>query len=107
MENLKSDNEKLLQEARAERDTMLKEARELKEKMIDDAKLEAQLQGEQLIAHAKASIQQEKNAVMAELKNQVSEFSVQIAEQLVKKELTDKDAQKQLVEKLLADSKIN
>ena len=62
MQNLKSDNEKLLAEARAERDLMIKEAREIKEKMIADAKSEAQAQGEKMIESAKASIESEKNA---------------------------------------------
>lgn len=107
MQNLKSDNEKLLQEARAERDAMLKEAREIKEKMIADAKNEAAHQGEQMITQAKAAIEAEKNAAMAELKNQVSEFSLQIAEQLLRKELSDKQAHAQLVEKMLAETKLN
>ena len=71
MQNLKSDNEKLLAEARLERDTMMKEAREIKEKMINDAKTEAQAQGLKMIEQAKAAIQSEKNAAMADLKNQV------------------------------------
>lgn len=107
MQNLKSDNEKLLQEARAERDAMLKEAREMKEKMIADAKNEAAHQGEQMIVQAKQAIEAEKNAAMAELKNQVSEFSLQIAEQLLRKELSDKQAHAQLVEKMLAETKLN
>ena len=71
MLNLQSSNEKLVAEARAERDAMMKEAREIKEKMINDARSEAQLQGEKMIAQAKAAIESEKNAAMDELKNQV------------------------------------
>ena len=107
MQNLKSDNEKLLAEARAERDLMMKEAREIKEKMIADAKSEAQAQGEKMIESAKASIESEKNAAMAELKNQVSSLSLEIAETLLKGELSDKEAQTKLVEKMLGDAKLN
>ena len=107
MQNLKSDNEKLLAEARAERDAMIKEAREIKEKMIADAKSEAQAQGEKMIESAKATIESEKNAAMAELKNQVSSLSLEIAETLLKGELSNKEAQTKLVEKMLGDAKLN
>lgn len=107
MQNLKADNEKLLAEARAERDAMIKEAREIKEKMIADAKSEAQAQGEKMIESAKASIESEKNAAMAELKNQVSSLSLEIAETLLKEELSNKEAQTKLVEKMLGDAKLN
>ena len=107
MQNLKADNEKLLAEARAERDAMIKEAREIKEKMIADAKSEAQAQGEKMIESAKASIESEKNAAMTELKNQVSSLSLEIAETLLKGELSNKEAQTKLVEKMLGDAKLN
>lgn len=107
MQNLKSDNEKLLAEARLERDTMIKEAREIKEKMINDAKTEAQVAGEKMISQAKAAIESEKNAAMAELKAKVSSLSVEIAEKLLKGELSNKEAQTKLVEKMLGDVKLN
>jgi len=107
MQNLKADNEKLLAEARAERDMMIKEAREIKDKMIADAKSEAQNQGAKMIEQAKATIEGEKNAALAELKNQVSSLSVEIAEKLLKNELSDKENQTKLVEKMLGDVKLN
>ena len=107
MQNLKADNEKLLAEARAERDTMIKEAREIKDKMIADAKEEAQVQGEKMISQAKASIESEKNAAMAEIKNQVSSLSIEIAEKILKEELTSTEAQSKLVEKMLGEAKLN
>ncbi len=107
MQNLKADNEKLLAEARAERDMMIKEAREIKDKMIADAKNEAQNQGAKMIEQAKATIEGEKNAALAELKNQVSSLSVEIAEKLLKNELSDKENQTKLVEKMLGDVKLN
>ncbi|MFD2908721.1 F0F1 ATP synthase subunit B [Flavobacterium ardleyense] len=107
MQNLKADNEKLLAEARAERDLMMKEAREIKDAMIADAKSEAQAQGDKMIENAKAAIESEKNAAMAELKNQVSSLSLQIAEKLLREELSNKEAQTKLVEKMLGDAKLN
>lgn len=107
MENLQASNERILQEARLERDTLLKEAREIKEKMIADAKEEANIQGARMIEQAKASIESEKNAAMAELKAQVSSLSLEIAEKLLKDELSNKDSQIKLVEKMLGDVKLN
>ncbi len=107
MQNLKSDNEKLIAEARVERDAMMKEAREIKDKMINDAKTEAQVQGLKMIEQAKAAIQSEKNAAMADLKNQVSSLSIEIAEKVLKSELSDKASQTKLVEKMLGDAKLN
>ena len=104
---LKADNQKLLDEARAERDTMIKEATAIKDKMIADAKEEAQVQGAKMIEQAKATIESEKNAAMAEIKTQVSSLSLEIAEKLLKEELTNKEAQTKLVEKLLGDVKLN
>ena len=104
---LKSDNQKLLDEARAERDTMIKEATAIKEKMIADAKFEAQSQGAKMIEQAKATIESEKNNAVAEIKNQVSSLSLEIAEKLLKEELSNKESQTKLVEKMLADVKLN
>ncbi|RZJ63880.1 MAG: F0F1 ATP synthase subunit B, partial [Flavobacterium sp.] len=101
MQNLQADNQRILQEARAERDAMMKEAREIKEKMIADAKAEATAQGDKMIEQAKAAINSEKNAAMAELKLQVSGLSLEIAEKLLKNELSNKEAQTALVEKML------
>lgn len=107
MQNLTADNERILQEARMERDALLKEAREMKEKMIADSKHEAQIQGERIIEQAKTAIEAEKNAAMAELKSQVSSLSLEIAEKLLKDELSNKEAQTKLVEKMLGDVKLN
>jgi F-type H+-transporting ATPase subunit b len=107
MANLQADNQRILQEARLERDSMLKEAREIKEKMIADAKHEAQVAAQAEAAKAKAAIESEKNAAMAELKSQVSSLSLEIAEKLLKDELSNKDSQVKLVEKMLGDAKLN
>jgi F-type H+-transporting ATPase subunit b len=107
MQNLQADNQRILQEARLERDNMLKDAREIKEKMISDSKNEAQAQGLKMIEQAKAAIESEKNAAMAELKLQVSTLSLSIAEKLLKDELSNKEAQTKLVEKMLGDVKLN
>jgi F-type H+-transporting ATPase subunit b len=107
MQDLQADNQRILQEARVERDSMLKEAREMKERIVADAKNEAQAQGQKMIEQAKAAIESEKNAAMNELKLQVSTLSLSIAEKVLKDELSNKEAQTKLVEKMLGDVKLN
>jgi len=107
MQNLTADNERILKEARTERDGLLKEAREIKENIISEAKDEAQQQAEKVIEQAKATIQAEKQAAIADLKNQVAELSIGIAEKVVRQELSDKDKQIELVEKMLKEVTIN
>jgi len=107
MQNLQADNDKLLKEARAEREEMLKEARELKNKMIEDAKTEAQEQANAMIAQAQAAIESEKKSAMAELKGHVAGLSLEIAEKVVRQELSNKDKQIELVESMLGDAKLN
>jgi F-type H+-transporting ATPase subunit b len=107
MQNLQADNEKLLQEARAERESMMKEAREIKTKMIADAKEEAKSEGDKIVANAQAAIESEKKSAIAELKQQVASLSLEIAEKVVKHELSDKDKQLKLVDEMLSDAKLN
>lgn len=107
MENLQADNQKLLKEARLERETMMKEAREMKTQMIDDAKEEAQMQANKMINQAQSAIESEKKAAMAELKSHVAALSIQIAEKVVKQELSNKDKQLELVDKMLGQATLN
>lgn len=107
MENLQADNQKLLQEARAEREAMLKEARDIKNKMIEDAKDQAKEEAGKLVAQAQASIETEKKAAIAELKAQVANLSIEIAEKVVREELSNKDKQMKLVESMLGEATLN
>lgn len=107
MENLTADNERILKEARLEREAMLKEAREIRAKMIADAEGDAKNKADKMIANAQDAIINEKKAAIAELKSQVALLSIEIAEKVVKKELSDKDKQLKLVENMLDDAKLN
>lgn len=107
MERLQSDNQKILAEARAERDGILKEAREIKDKMISDAKAEASDQAAKVIASAKEQINNEKMAAITDLRNQVAEMSIEIAEMVLKRELDDKAKQGAFVQEQLANFKMN
>ena len=106
MENLKADNEKILNEAKTEREAMLKEAREMKSKLISDAENEAKVKAKSMVEAAKTAIQNEKNSAMNELKNTVVDLSVGIAEKLISEELADKDKQLKMIEEILDDSKL-
>src|SRR5699024_3163755 len=97
MNSLKSDNEKMIRQAREERDEMLKEARQIKENMIAEASGEADEKAEAIIAKAKSAIDAEKQAAMAQLKAQMAELSIGIAEKVVEKELDNEKEQMQLV----------
>ncbi|MBC3845709.1 F0F1 ATP synthase subunit B [Winogradskyella echinorum] len=107
MENLKADNERILQEARNEREAMLKDARDMKNKIISDAKEEAQTQASKMIEQAQAAIESEKKAAMAELKSHVAGLSIDIAEKVVREELSNKDKQLKLVENMLGEATLN
>lgn len=107
MENLKADNERILNEARAEREAMLKEARDIKNKMVTDAKEEAQEQASKMIAQAQEAIENEKRSAMAELKSHVASLSIDIAEKVVRGELSNKGKQLELVESMLGEAKLN
>lgn len=106
MQDISADSEKLLREARAERETMLKEAREIKDKMIADAKAQAQAEGDKIVAAAQQSIEGEKKAAIADIKNQVAELSVEIAEKVLRNELDNKNKQLQLVDDLVSNIKL-
>jgi len=107
MQNINADNERILKEARSERDGMLKEAREIKNNLIEEAKEEAKIQANKLVEQAKTSIQSEKLAAITDLKNQVAELSINIAEKVMKDELSNKDKQLKLVAQMLKEAKLN
>ncbi len=81
---LNDQNEKIMKEARAERDAILKEAREMKENIINEAKNSATVEANKLIENAKSAIQNEKASAMADIKNQVGQLSIEIAEKILK-----------------------
>ena len=107
MRNLQADNEKILAQARHERDMMLKEAREMKDNIVGEAKGKAKEEADKILASAREAIQNEKMAAITELKNQVAMLSVEIAEKILKRELSDENKQRELIGDLLKDTKLN
>ncbi|NCO56379.1 MAG: ATP synthase F0 subunit B [Bacteroidetes bacterium CG02_land_8_20_14_3_00_31_25] len=107
MAKLQTDNERILNEARKERDLLIKEAREIKEKIIFEAKSQASIEAGKLIENSKAIIQSEKMAALTDIKNQISFLSVEIAEKILKKELLKDANQKEFIESLIKDINLN
>ena len=107
VQNLKAENENIIREAKIERDNILKEAREIKERIVGEAKSIAQTEADKIIDQAKQSIQAEKSAAMADIKNQIGSLSVTIAESILKQKLDNEGAQNALVENILNKSNLN
>lgn len=107
MKKLQSDNEAIIREARIERDAILKEAREIKDSIIDEAKTKAGEEGAKMIEQAKEQITNQKLAAITELKNQVADMSITIAEKVLRRELESKDKAAELVNEQLNDFKLN
>ncbi len=107
MAKLKSSNEDLLNEARADRDAMLKEAKEIKDKIVGDAKATANEEAEKIVVAARESIQHEKMAAITDLKNQVALLSIEIAEKILKDELSSADKQKAIIDNVVKDINLN
>jgi F-type H+-transporting ATPase subunit b len=107
MAGLKADHENIMMEARAERDNLISEARKIKEEMIATAREEAEKEGEKLIIKAKKQIESEKSSAIGEIKEQVAALSVQIAEKILRTELTDTTKNQSLIDDMLKDLKLN
>lgn len=104
MESLQSDNQRILKEARAEKEAMLKEARSTRAELINTAKEEAQAEADKILTQAQEAIQNEKRAAINELREQVGSIAMDIAEKVLQKELENKDKQVQLIDQLIQDS---
>ncbi|NTE02153.1 F0F1 ATP synthase subunit B [Agrobacterium tumefaciens] len=107
MIRLTTQNQDLMQQARAERDEILKEAKTLKDSILNEAKKQAQLEGAKLIEKAKIEIENQKKVALAEVKGQVSTLSLEIAERILRNQLDDKTKQEALVANLLKDVELN
>ena len=107
MLSLNADNERILMEAKKERDLLLKEAREIKENIISEAKKNAIAEADKIIVSAKSQINNDKMKALIELKNHVASLSIEMTEKILKSELSDKNKQKELIEDSLKSSELN
>lgn len=107
MAKLQAGNEKLIAQTKAERDEILHEAKVIKDGIIAEAKERASAEGTRIIALAKEEIETQKKAAITELKNQVADLSIQIAEKVVRGNLANDDKQKEMVNNMLNDIELN
>jgi len=105
--NIAADNERVLAEARVERDNMLKEARQIKDAIVAEAGTIAQVEADKIVEKARQAVQLEKQAAMVEMKNTIAKLSLDIAEQILRKELKDEKKQEAHVSELIQEINLN
>ncbi|MBO7101090.1 MAG: F0F1 ATP synthase subunit B [Bacteroidales bacterium] len=101
MKGLVAHNEELLRQAKMERDEMLRNARNASEQIVEEARTKAQAEASRIVESARESINYEKLKAMHELKNQIANLSIEIAEKLIRAELSDKPKADSLIAKEL------
>jgi F-type H+-transporting ATPase subunit b len=107
MAQMKSENEALLAKAREERAMMLKEARETKDKIINEAKEQSKIEANKIISEAQAAIDTQKMAALTEVKNEVGKLVIEVTEKILRKELSNKEAQEAHIKDLVNEVKLN
>jgi len=107
MAQLKNENEVLLQKAREERAQMIKEAKDTADKMVTEAKDKAKFEYDRILADAQLAIEQQKNAAITDVKNQVGNLVIEVAEKVLRKELSNKAEQENYIKQLADGVKLN
>lgn len=107
LENINAKHDAMLAEAKAERDAILNEARVVTEKMKEEAALKAEQQSQAIIEDARKAINYEKMKAITDVKNEIANLSIEIAEKVIGEELSDKSKQEQLIEKWVQDCNLN
>ena len=107
MKNFVAHNEELLRQAKMERDEMLRNARLASEQIVDEARTKATAEADRIVEAARENINYEKMKAMTELKNQIANLSIEIAEKLIRAELSDKPKADALIQKELEMAKLN
>lgn len=107
MAQMKSENEALLAKAREERSQMMKEARDTRDKIVNEAKDQAKAEASRIVAEAQQAIQQQKMAAITDVKNQVGNLVIEVAEKILRRELNNKSEQEQYIKQLSNEVKLN
>lgn len=107
MAQFRSENEALLAKAREERGQMLKEARDTKDRIIGEAKEQAKTEASKIISDAQSAIQQQKMAALTDVKNQVGQLVIEVAQKVLRRELGDKPEQEKYIRQLTDEVKLN
>ena len=107
MASLKNENETLMNKAREERAVMIKEAKLASDKMISEAKDKAKAEYDRIIADAQQAINQQKNAALTDVKNQVGALVIEVSEKILRRELANKAEQENYIKQLAETVKLN
>jgi len=107
MEELRFSNEQLLREAKEERDGILRDARKVRESIIEESKVKATEEANRILENATERIHFEKMAAITDLKNQIANLSIEIAEKILRQELSDPEKDKAIVQKSISDITLN
>jgi len=107
MAHMRSENEALLTQAREERVIMIKEAKDMSTKMLHDSKEKAKVEYDRIIADAQVAIQQQKNAALTEVKNQVGQLVIEVSEKVLRRELANKTEQEGYIKQMAEIVKLN
>lgn len=105
--NIQKEGESILQEAREKQAQILREAAETRETIVKKAEEKARDEGARLLADAKTQIETEKQNAIRDIRTQVAELSVQIAEKILREKLSDGDKQNALIDRLLDDISVD
>jgi F-type H+-transporting ATPase subunit b len=107
MKNLQSEHQLLLAEAKEERDKILADARKIVEKMNEEAKALRDKEHEARMAETKVMIHNEKMKAITDIKNEIAQLSIDIAEKILRDELTSKERQEQIVHNWVDELNLN
>jgi F-type H+-transporting ATPase subunit b len=107
MAQLKNENEQMMAQAREERGRMIKEAKETSDKMISEAKDKARKEYDKIVADAQAAINQQKNAALIDVKNQVGKLVIEVSEKVLRRELSQRPQQEEYIKSLAESVKLN
>jgi len=103
MTRLRADNERLLDEARAERDAMMRKAQQTADAIVEEAKNKAAAESNRIVESARAAIQSERQAAIDDIRRQVATLSVDIAEKVIRRQINGDTQQRQLVDQFVKD----
>jgi len=104
---IQEESERILKKTREEEILILKEAQEERSKIIGEAKEQATVEAGKLVAEARTAIQREKDMAIRDIQNQIAELSIVIAEKVLRKNLDNQPAQRELVQKLIEEAQKN
>lgn len=107
LDSARADAQKFLDDARKQQAEILRDAAKMKSQIIEEAKKEASEEAKKVMDAAKVSIEQSRKEAELQFRDEVSKFSLDIAEKMVRNQLKSDKAQTELVNKLLDEIEKN